>query len=182
MNFSIFSLVSLDHSAHYDMKSFDLSIDQRFIVFGGVKPFHRFKRSKEESVSQCPKKFLNIVTIEPFSFAQKGFEQKTDDKELDSFVQSFEDFGSLSLIQIMQVKSDKKKKLYFVLYSTQNMPGFNILTLAIDKTKIFLRKLEFNGLDNISPEDHKVNFTISQNYLAVHCDSKISLVVFKIKK
>lgn len=167
------------------MKSFDLSIDQRFIVFGGCKPLVSTKKTSKAS-SENPsldfRKVVNIVTIEPFSYAQKGFEQRNEDKDLESFAQTFEDQGGLATIQIMQVKTDKKKKYYYVIYSTQDAPGLHILSLMLDKAAKFLRRIDFAGLETANPtDDHLVNFVVHQNSVAVHYDSKISMIVFKSK-
>ena len=167
------------------MRSFDVSIDQRFIVFGGSKPMPNVKKLLEDHSDiglTDSRKIVNIVSIEPFSYAQKGFEQRNEDKDLGSLVQTFEDQGSLSIVQIMQVKSDKKKKQYFVFYSTQNLPGLHIVSLSLDKNKMQLRKVDFTGLESISQiDDHMVNFCVYQNSVSVHCHSKISMIVFKSK-
>jgi hypothetical protein len=187
MSFSTVSLVKSIHLANCAMKSFDLSVDQRFIVFGGVRPLHFLKKLKNKNPASVPNSgtIMNIISIEPFSFPQKGFEQKTEDKELESFIQTFEDQGSISMIQIMLVKSEKKRKQYYVIYSTHGYPGLHILSLAIEKNRILLRKIEFTGLEMNCPSsdqiDHMVNFCAYQNCVAVHCASKISMIVFKSK-
>ena len=139
---------------------FDLSPDQKYVVYGGTK-----------SVAD---KLTNILSVETFSISGDKI-----DSMHNTFTQSTSISGSLYMVQVIQAKVDKKTKNYYILYTTRSATGIHLVSLSTEDNKLILSQLFSTEKQNISFDRGLLTSAVANSTAAIVCDNKVIQITVK---
>lgn len=150
----------------FALKSFDISQDLKYSVFGGCKLVAKTKDGK---------RFANKIILEHLQF-------EDGDAPLGLSV-SFENEGHLDRVEFIQIREDKKKKmtLNYLLYTTHEPPQIYLFKVNLSADLRFsLAPILFDcaTFKSTSP----FNFSKCQNTFNFLSDNFLVHIVFKKKK